>query len=275
MPELPEVETVKETLKPLIVGKTIAHIDVFYDKMILPLTPEILNKHLRGKTLKGIDRLGKYLLFNFDYYTLLVHLRMEGKFFLKEQGEPVLKHEHIAINFKDGTSLRYDDVRKFGTLTLKDTATVYSTLPLSKLGFEPNDKRLTKKYLKEKLNNNRVIKASLLDQRIILGLGNIYVDEVLYCAKINPKTISNRITLKQCETLITCANRVINRAIELGGSSIRSYLNSLGITGRFQNELSVHLKEGEPCLSCDGVIIKEKIATRGTYYCPRCQKYKA
>lgn len=274
MPELPEVETVKETLKPLVIGKTIAQIDVLYDKMILPLTPSEFKSCLIGKTLNAINRKGKYLLFDFEPYTLVVHLRMEGKFYLKSKAEPFSKHEHIGIHFTDGSSLRYDDVRKFGTLTLKDSSDVLTTLPLSKLGYEPGDKRLTKAYLKKKLSNHRPIKASLLDQTIILGLGNIYVDEVLYCAKINPMTLSHKVKNKEIEALIMCSDKVIQKAIALGGSSVRTYLNSLGISGKFQNELKVHLKEGEACPSCDGVIIKEKIAGRGTYYCPRCQKYK-
>jgi formamidopyrimidine-DNA glycosylase len=272
MPELPEVETVKETLKPLIIGKTINQIDVFYDKMILPLDVNTFKSRLIGKTIHAINRTGKYLLFDFGQDTLVVHLRMEGKFYLKDKNEPFTKHEHIGFHFTDGSSLRYDDVRKFGTLTLKETANLFNTRPLSKLGFEPQDVRLTKAYLKEKLRSKRPIKASLLDQTIILGLGNIYVDEVLYCARINPNTLAFRVKDKEIDALITCSKQVIEKAIKLGGSSVRTYLNSLGISGKFQNELKVHLQEGNPCPSCDGVVIKERVAGRGTYYCPRCQR---
>jgi formamidopyrimidine-DNA glycosylase len=272
MPELPEVETVKETLKPLITGKTVEKTAVYYEKMVMPETKESFNQLLKNQILNTISRYGKYLLFEFTSVTLLVHLRMEGKFYVKEARLPKEKHEHVTIFFTDGTSLRYHDVRKFGTLTLKVPDSIFDNPPLNKLGYEPHHPNLTKTYLKQKFKTTRSIKTVLLDQTIILGLGNIYVDEVLFCAKINPLKPANKLTTNQCETIIHCAGKIIDKAIELGGSSIRTYLNSLGISGKFQNELTVHLRANEPCIICENPIKKIKVGGRGTYYCSHCQK---
>ncbi len=271
MPELPEVETVRRTLKPAVIGKTFHTIDVRFARMVLPETPESFTERLKGQTINDIKRLGKYLIFVLSQDTLLVHLRMEGKFFIKPSSVPISKHEHVIFYFTDQTSLRYDDVRKFGTLTIKKPADVYITPPLSLLGYEPHHPHLTVAYLKEKFASTRMIKPVLLDQTIILGLGNIYVDEVLFCAKIKPTQRAHRLSKNTIDKIITCAEKVIDKAIALGGSSIRSYTDSLGVTGRFQNELMVHLRQGEPCKVCATPIVKTKVAQRGTYYCPRCQ----
>ncbi len=271
MPELPEVETVRQTLKPRIMGKTFKDVNVRFARMVLPETPEIFRQRLKNQTVHDIKRLGKYLIFVLTEDCLLVHLRMEGKFFIKPSDEPMTKHEHVIFTFTDETSLRYDDVRKFGTLTLKDPKTLYSTPPLNKLGYEPGHPYLTKQYLKQKLKTHRPIKTALLDQTIILGLGNIYVDEVLFCAKIKPTQRAYRLTYKNLEAVIECSKKVIDKAIELGGSSIRSYTDSLGVTGRFQNELMVHMQEHKPCKICQTPIKKIKVNQRGTYYCPTCQ----
>jgi formamidopyrimidine-DNA glycosylase len=271
MPELPEVETVRRTLKQFIIGKTIKTVKVHYQKMITPKDVDIYRKTLESQTLQDIDRLGKYLLFKFDHTVLIVHLRMEGKFYLKDISQPKDKHDHITYVFDDDTTLVYNDVRKFGTHELKTYDTLYNTNPLMKLGFEPTDERLTVSYLKNKLKSTRHIKPALLDQTIILGLGNIYVDEVLFCAKIRPTKRAFRITKKECERLITCSQSVIKKAVALGGTTIRSYTDSLGVTGRFQNELMVHMQEHKPCKHCGSPIKKIKVAGRGTYFCPTCQ----
>ncbi len=272
MPELPEVETVRQTLKQFIIGKTIKVVNVHYEKMITPKDVSVFKTQLLGQTLQDIDRLGKYLLFKFDDIVLVVHLRMEGKFYLKNISSPKDKHDHITYVFDDDTTLVYNDVRKFGTHELKKPNTLYTTNPLLKLGYEPTDDRLTVSYLKNKLKTTRYIKPALLDQTIILGLGNIYVDEVLFCAKIRPTKRAFKITKKECAQLIRCSQSVIKKAIALGGTTIRSYTDSLGVTGRFQNELMVHMQEHKPCKQCGTPIKKIKVAGRGTYYCPTCQK---
>ncbi len=272
MPELPEVETVRRSLEPRILGKTIANVLIYYEPMIRPLARTHFKEVLIGETLAELRRKGKYLIFDFSSIVLLVHLRMEGKFFLGTVDTPKMPHEHVRYIFSDKSVLIYHDVRKFGTHTLKAPKHLTHTPPFTNLGFEPGDTRLTPTYLKNKLKTDRKIKTALLDQSIILGLGNIYVDEVLFCAKIRPTRRGRRLTKKDCENVIACSERVIDKAIALGGSSIRTYTNSLGISGRFQNELNVHMRAGQPCNSCGKPIEKIKVNGRGTYYCSSCQR---
>lgn len=273
MPELPEVETVRRGLEPRVLNKTIQAITVHYLPMIRPLSLDVFKARLIGKTIAAMRRRGKYLVFDLSDIILLVHLRMEGKFYLGDETTPKMTHEHIRYTFTDGSVLIYHDVRKFGTHTIKEVDALETTHPFINLGYEPSDIRLTATYLKNKLKTDRKIKTALLDQSIILGLGNIYVDEVLFCAKIRPTTRAKRVSLKKCRSIIACSQKVISKAIQLGGSSIRSYTDSLGISGLFQNELNVHMREGELCYTCQTPIKKIKVNGRGTYYCSKCQQY--
>ncbi|MBU1144820.1 MAG: DNA-formamidopyrimidine glycosylase [Firmicutes bacterium] len=272
MPELPEVETIKETLKLQILNKTIHNIFVFYDKIITNSSEEEFKKKLIGETLIDIKRYGKYLFFIFNHITLVSHLRMEGKYFLKPKTDPFEKHEHIIFEFTDGLTLRYHDVRKFGTMELKAIGEELSAKGVSTLGIEPFELEFTSEYLKNKIHNSsRPIKSLLLDQTIVCGLGNIYVDEVLFLSKIHPKTQGKNLNDFDISQLIVQTPIVLNKAILLGGTTIRSYVSSLGVSGRFQNELNVHTLKGKSCKVCSQEIVKIKVGGRGTYFCPTCQ----
>lgn len=270
MPELPEVETVRQVLRRKILGKTIIGIDVLYDKII---KTDLISfkKNIVNQTINEVDRYGKYLLIKLDDYYLISHLRMEGKYFFRKIDSERNKHDHIIIQFSDDTELVYNDVRKFGTMNLKLIDEVYIGEPLEKIGLEPFSKDFNLAYLKQKLKNKRPIKTVLLDQTIVAGLGNIYVDEVLFLSGIHPETISCLLDDKDIDKIISSSIDVLNRAITLGGTTIRSYYSDEKITGRFQNELLVHQRKGENCLNCGEVIIKTKVGGRGTYYCPNCQ----
>ena len=273
MPELPEVETVRKTLKNLIIGKEIRDIDIFYNKIIRGISDEEFKDLLVNKTITDIDRYGKYLIFKFGDINLISHLRMEGKYFIKNADAPKEKHEHIIFYFTDGDTLRYHDTRKFGTMDISSNEDLYKASPITKLGYEPFNKKLTSKYLEDKLSKKTIaIKSALLDQTIITGLGNIYVDEVLFLTKLNPTRKANDLSKKEIKAVISNSIKVLDKAIKLGGTTIRSYTSSLGVTGRFQNELNVHTKEGEDCPICKTTILKTKVNGRGTYYCPSCQK---
>ena len=278
MPELPEVETVRRTLLHQILNKTITAVDVYYEKMLENVSKTDFSSLLIGQTFTNILRYGKYLLFILNDYTIISHLRMEGKFFLKDQNEELSKHEHIVFTLDDTISFRYHDTRKFGKMALLKTTSFNEIMKypaLKKLGKEANDPTLTKEELYEKLKNKTTpIKGALLDQEIICGLGNIYVDEVCFMAKLHPKTLSNKITLEDAQNIIDASKIVLKKAIEAGGTTIRSYTSSLGVTGLFQLELLVHSKEKEPCPNCKTLIKKEFVCGRGTYYCTNCQKIK-
>lgn len=275
MPELPEVETVKETLKRKILNKKIKQVIVRYDGIIEePSVSDFVNR-LPNETIKDITRLGKWLIFHLDHYYLLSHLRMEGKYFLKNSNEEYGKHEHIIFVFDDGTDLRYQDTRKFGRMLLVDKDKLNTSRPIRELGLEPWDENLTNEYLKGKYHNKRLpIKTVILDQSIITGIGNIYADEVLFMSKINPLTKVSLLDDDDLNNIIKNTRLVLSKAIKEGGTTIRSYTSDLGVTGRFQNELYVHCREHEKCLICGSEILKIKVGGRGTYYCPICQQEK-
>jgi len=275
MPELPEVETVKASLKNLIVGKTINHVIVKYDKIIQNISTEMFQSQLEGQTLHDIGRFGKYLFFHFDQVTLISHLRMEGKYFIKPIDDSIEKHEHIIFVFTDGTSLRYHDTRKFGTMELVPLGEQLYSKSLTRMGLEPFDNLFTVTYLQSKIKKSvRPLKSFLLDQNNVSGLGNIYVDEVLFMAKLHPETQVCELSTLELQRVVDASIKVLTKAVELGGTTIRSYLSSLGVTGRFQNELHVHMRQAENCHVCNTPIIKMKVGGRGTYLCPTCQKRK-
>lgn len=270
MPEIAEVETVRRTLKKQILNKKIKYVKVLYPNIIekdsLPIDLLI------GQSFKEIDRMGKWLIFKLDDYCLLSHLRMEGKYFLKNETEEINKHEHIIFGLDD-VELRYHDTRKFGRMVILKKGKVCSYKALTKLGIEPISDNLTKEYLFNKLNkSNLPIKTLLLDQTIISGLGNIYVNEVLFSSRINPHKKGKDISLNECDKIVKSSKIIIEEAIKMGGTTIKSYTSSLGVTGRFQQKLCVHKRENEKCKNCNSIIKKEFIDGRGTYYCPECQK---
>lgn len=272
MPEIAEVETVKNTLKKRILNKKIINVNIIYEKMIDSNIDEF-KKELINNSFKDILRRGKWLIFELNKYYLLSHLRMEGKFFIKESNEEIAKHEHVIISFEDNTDLRYHDTRKFGRMKLIKKEELETTEEIQKQGLEPNDKKLTKEYLLDNFKKKRLpIKTVLLDQTIISGLGNIYSDEVLYGAKIHPLRSANTITLEECDKIIESANKIISKAIEKGGTTIRSYTSSLGVKGSYQDYLKVHKREGMPCDSCQKPIKRIKVGGRSTYFCEHCQK---
>ncbi|MDD3126436.1 MAG: DNA-formamidopyrimidine glycosylase [Candidatus Izemoplasmatales bacterium] len=273
MPELPEVETIRATLQLAIVGKTIAHIDIYYDKIIHGISPTDFQKHLVNQKIHDMDRYGKYLFFILDDYTIISHLRMEGKYYLKPETAPVEKHEHIVFVFTDHTSMRYHDTRKFGTMELVTIGNEKQSKSLASLGLEPFNENFTVAYLQDKIKKSiRPVKSFLLDQTIVCGLGNIYVNEILWRCKLNPETKVRHLSISDLSCLIDSCRVVLKQAIEAGGTTIRTYYSSLGVAGRFQNELKVHEKKGQPCPICHTPIEKIKVGGRGTFYCPSCQK---
>ena len=272
MPELPEVETVRKTLKKFLIGKKIKNINIIYDK-IIKIDIDTFKNKLINQTFRSIERYGKYLLFKLDDYTLISHLRMEGKYFLREKLSNITKHDHIIFILNNGQYLTYHDVRKFGTMEITKIGEEFSLKSLSKLGPEINDININIEKLYNLVkSSSRPIKAILLDQTIVAGLGNIYVDEVLFLAKIHPNTKAKDIPLSKFKKIIKSAQVVINKAISLGGTTIRTYQSSLGVDGRFQNELNVHTLAGKNCKICNSEIKKIRVAGRGTYFCPNCQK---
>jgi formamidopyrimidine-DNA glycosylase len=276
MPELPEVETVRRTLEMLAVGKEIKYVSVFWPKMVkLPDEAEQFKDALKGQTIKKIGRRGKFLIFYTESFALVSHLRMEGKYGLFAVEDPVDKHTHVIFHFSDGTELRYKDVRKFGTMHLYEKGKEFETQPLADLGPEPFSEDFSVEWLSDKLKKtNRKIKPALLDQKILVGLGNIYVDEALFRAKIHPERIANSLTPEEEAVLYKEIVSTLSEAVEKGGSTIRSYVNSQGQIGMFQLQLFVYGRKNEPCKDCGTMLEKTVVGGRGTHFCPACQKLK-
>ena len=269
MPELPEVETVKNVLKQNLLNLKITKVDVFYPPMIKTNLNEFL-ENLVGEEFLDVKRYGKWLVFETTNYALVSHLRMEGKYYytLKCDRE---KHEHVIFHLDNGYVLRYKDVRKFGVMYLVKKEKLFTDTPLSELGLEPFSKDLNEDYLLEKFKTKRLpIKTVLLDQGIMTGLGNIYVDEVLFKSKISPFKKANLLNANDCKAIIESSKEILTDAIKLGGTTIRSYTSSLGVTGSYQDKLLVHTRK--ICPVCNSPILVKKIGGRSTYYCQKCQK---
>ena len=277
MPELPEVETVKEALNQTVKGQTIKEIELRYEPMVKNMSADEFKEKLINQTIQEVSRRGKYLVFHLDDYQLLSHLRMEGKYFYVDSDFELNPHVHVIFTLENGKRLLYQDTRKFGTYHLYDKAIdLETTAPFQVLGLEPFATEFTPSYVKEKIQNKKKpIKSLLLDQTVVCGLGNIYVDEVLYRARLHPLTSSSELTDKDIENVVKYTVEVLARAIELGGTTIRTFSSSHGVSGTFQNELLVHQRKGENCYECHTPIEKIKVGGRGTYFCPTCQKLTA
>ena len=272
MPEMPEVETVRRTLLPLIKGKTIKEVTVWYPKIITGDAKEF-KQQLVGKKITTIDRYAKYLLIRLSgNLTVVSHLRMEGKYRLVKINTKKDKHDHVQIVFSDNSALRYNDVRKFGRMQLIKTGTEKEKTGISKLGAEPNSAAFTVSYLQNGLaRKKKNIKNTLLDQSVVAGLGNIYVDEVLWETKIHPLSQANTIPAEKVAQLHDNINSLIELAIAERGTTIHTYLDANGKTGGFQKMLQVYGHKGEPCVRCGTPLEKIKVNGRGTTFCPECQ----
>lgn len=273
MPELPEVETIKNVLKDNLVGRKIMAVEVFVPNLIEFPSLDFFKEQIKKQTINDVRRRGKWIMVELDDYFLLSHLRMEGKYNIKKSNAKRNKHEHVIFHLDNNDELRYHDVRKFGKFHLIAKDSVYNVKPLSLLGLEPNDLKLTASYLQAKFKNKKVaIKTSLLDQTIIVGIGNIYANEVLFLSKISPLRRVCDLSLNELETIINNIRIVLHEAILNKGTTIKSYSYKEGLSGSFQTKLLVHGLENKPCPNCQNPIIKIKVGGRGTYYCLNCQK---
>lgn len=276
MPELPEVETVRRGLEQLIVPSYITGVDVYWDKIITPpFSSRKFCEAVIGERITAIERRGKYLIFLLDHWAMISHLRMEGKYEVISHGEPLKKHTHVVFHLQDGRELRYLDVRKFGRMTLVPISTIKEVIRTLKLGPEPVLQCFHVQEFYEQLQQQkRMIKPILLEQKIVAGIGNIYADEVLFRSSIHPETPANQLSEQEVAQLHKMIITVMQQAVEAGGSTIRTYKNSLGEPGFFQEFLNVYGKTGEACVHCQTPIIKLKVAGRGTHICPQCQQLK-
>jgi len=294
MPELPEVETVRRGLEPILVGNEFARVEQRRPDLRFPL-PTRFGARLEGRKVEALDRRAKYLLARLDDGEVLVmHLGMTGRFAIdKANGTaaapgrfahrqvPTPKHEHIVFHLADGAAIRYTDVRRFGIMDLVPAATLDSHALFKGLGVEPLGDALTPEWLAAKLKGKATsIKAALLDQRLIAGLGNIYVCEALHRARIAPLKLAGTLATKsgkptkKTEALVEGIKAVLESAIKAGGSSLRDYRHTDGRLGRFQHRFKVYGREGKPCrrTGCGGIVRRIVQSGRSTFFCPTCQR---
>ncbi|HOJ45496.1 MAG TPA: bifunctional DNA-formamidopyrimidine glycosylase/DNA-(apurinic or apyrimidinic site) lyase [Bacilli bacterium] len=275
MPELPEVETVRRLLEPIVKGRRISNVRVNYWRMIQSDHDAFVDT-LLGRTFKSIGRVGKFLIFKFDTDLMLIsHLRMEGKYIELANHEPDSHYARVVFDFTDGGKLCYDDSRCFGTMQLSNTDEYIQNTSLNNVGPEPFDIE-SAQYLHEiYTKSSRPIKELLLDQTIMTGLGNIYADEVLFLSQVHPELPGKLLSLSEAKRLLINAREVLKKAIEAGGSTIRTYHAAKGVDGKFQHQLYAYDRAGQPCVRCQTPLVKIKVKGRGSTYCPRCQINRA
>lgn len=272
MPELPEVETVRRGLERLVLGKRIKSVDVRVPKMIKTGCDDFILA-LPGQSFQAIKRRGKYLLLELEEQVIVSHLRMEGKYLLFPDQVPENKHFHVFFHLEDGSTLVYQDVRKFGTFDLLDKNQVDTFFIQKKIGPEPTkeDFKLAT-FERGFLASEKLIKPLLLEQRLVAGLGNIYVDEVLWAAKVHPERQAGSLKKAEIKRLHDETIRILQLGIQKGGSTIRTYQNALGENGTMQDYLQVYGMTDQPCPRCKTAIQKIQVGGRGSHFCPKCQK---
>jgi len=283
MPELPEVETVRRGLLPAMEGKVIARADVNRLDLRWPF-PERMAERLTGQKVLRLGRRSKYILADLaSGETLIIHLGMSGRMQIDEAptaafhaNPPVaLKHDHVVFHMEDGTRIAFNDARRFGAMDLVATSGIDGHWLIEKLGPEPLGNRFDGPYLTTTLSaKNTPIKSALLDQRIVSGLGNIYVCEVLHRTGISPKRKAGSLSAKRVASLVPAIRDVLQEAITSGGSSLRDHRQTNGELGYFQHNFAVYDREGEACVTegCTATIKRIVQSGRSSFYCPQCQR---
>ncbi len=276
MPELPEVETTVRDLRQHLPGKTIDKVTYAdWPRMIQTHPPEILSQLLAGEQILGLERRAKYIIMNLTNEKFLVfHRKMTGNLFFRQQGAPADKYTHVVIGFTDGTELRFTDLRKFGRVYLFLGQAELTGL-LGKLGPEPLLDSFTPGDFQEIMRPRKGnLKSLLLNQDLLVGLGNIYVNEALFVSGLNPQRTAQSLTDTEREKLYHAIRQVLNTGIENRGTTLSDYLDGEGNKGRNQEILFVHDRAKQPCRNCGTTIEKIVVGQRGTYYCPTCQPEK-
>jgi len=272
MPELPEVETVRRTLYDKVIGRRIVRVEIITPRQVYYPEPERFREELEGACFTDIERRGKYLLFRLGSRTLVAHLRMSGHLYVTAPDRPRDKHLHVVFHLDDGRELRYDDQRKFGGFHLLGPDGEGMPPGLASLGPEPLGETFTASYLHQKLQRHRSpVKAALLDQSLVAGLGNIYADEALFCAGIHPARPANTLTEPEVCRLHGCIRNILREAVALRGTTFSLYFDGDGQAGQMYDRLQVFDRTGQPCPRCGTPIQKVAVAQRGTHFCPRCQ----
>ncbi|SMF23953.1 DNA-(apurinic or apyrimidinic site) lyase [Alteromonadaceae bacterium Bs31] len=271
MPELPEVETTRKGIAPHIEGKTIKRLVIRNGRLRWPV-PEELPKLAERKTLLSVERRAKYLLLKLPDLTLIWHLGMSGSMRIVKHASTPESHDHIDLIFTDGTSLRYRDPRRFGALLYTKQPIEEHPL-LCKLGPEPLSELFNESYLYQNTRGrSQAIKQALMDNKLVVGVGNIYANEALFAAGIHPLKAAGKLSRKTCETLVAEVKTVLDGAIKQGGTTLRDFVGGDGKPGYFAQQLAVYGRGGQACKHCNKILLEKKLGQRSTVYCNHCQK---
>jgi formamidopyrimidine-DNA glycosylase len=272
MPELPEVETIRRQLAPLVEGRRVARVEILDGRWCAPLAPSECGDALTGRTIETLGRRGKYLVWGLsDDVHLAQHLRMTGTILCDPKPEPA--HTRVRIELARATQLAIVDPRRFGTGQLLLGWDALQEFFAQRLGIEPLDERFTVEHLRAQAHGRRMpIKALLLDQRRVAGVGNIYADEALHRARIHPLRPAGRLTGEQLARLREAVVWALREGIQARGATIDDFRHVDGVWGSFQDRFQVHRRAGEPCARCGSTVVKLRAAGRGTYVCERCQR---
>jgi formamidopyrimidine-DNA glycosylase len=281
VPELPEVETIVRQLAPLVAGRTLAGVEILDGRWCAPLPPAVLAKTLAGRRVEHLRRRGKYIVWELDGDRYLVqHLRMTAVLLYDPVPDPPHARVRLTLSGPGGTgahrlaahTLVVCDPRRFGTAELFDNTAALEQFFAARLGPEPFADAFTAAYLKGAMHaRTRPIKAALLDQSVVAGVGNIYADEALFRASVHPARRAGQLSARQCEGVHAGVLEALQAGIDARGASIDDFRHVDGVRGSFQDRFLVHRREGQPCPRCGAAVIKTVVAGRGTYYCPRCQ----
>ena len=272
MPELPEVETIRSLLEPELRGRRFDQVRILDSRLTRPEAPELVAAELEGERVADVCRRGKYLIVAFESgRRLLVHLRMTGSLLHRRGGLPDDPHRRAIVRLDDGSELAYRDVRRFGTWILLES-TDAARYVADRLGPEPLEAAFTTRRLSAALSGRRApVKAAVLDQRTVAGVGNIYADEALWRARIHPRRPAGELAPEEIAALRRGIRAALRAGVEGQGATLRDYRDPSGGSGRMQHEFKVYGRDGEPCLRCGTPIEKTRVAGRGTWYCPSCQ----
>lgn len=275
MPELPEVETIRAQLAPRLVGRTITAVEISDPLLVDPLDPDEFVAAVQGRRVQQVARRGKYLLMTLDSGAVLaLHLRMTGRLHWRAGDVPAGEERFLraVIRFDDGSTVTFGDARRFGRAWIIPAGTDQTAYWRGRLGVEPLSSAFTARGLAQLMHGRRVaIKTALLNQALVAGLGNMYVDEALFAARVHPLRPAGGLSAREYRALHRAIRDRLTLAVEAGGASIDTYRDGLGQRGRMQGLLRVHLHEGDPCPRCGTIIVKTVVGQRGTYLCPRCQ----
>ncbi|MEO8752588.1 MAG: bifunctional DNA-formamidopyrimidine glycosylase/DNA-(apurinic or apyrimidinic site) lyase [Casimicrobiaceae bacterium] len=271
MPELPEVETTRRGVTPHVVGRRVAGLHVYDSRLRWPVPSDLFNR-LVGRVIDGVDRRSKYLLFRLGTDTLLVHLGMTGSLRVHHRTPPRQPHDHVDVVFDDATLLRYNDPRRFGAILWVPAPAGDHPL-LKNLGPEPFDAAFDAAYLwRATRSRTAAIKLALMDNHLVVGVGNIYANESLFRAGIRPTVPANRVSRPRLARLVDEVRAVLTEAIAKGGSTLRDYVDARGEPGYFQLDYFVYGREGEPCHVCGSAIRHARLGGRASFFCHHCQR---